>query len=303
MREKIRNPNDEPNPNDQSPKRRGGFSVSISGFEFDSSFGFRHSGFRASNKPFSYDLEAIRDSTRPFHLHFFPRLRSTNDHAAAMRRQARLFAPAMVLTGKQIAGRGRGSHAWWSGKGCITVTFALPIDEQLAPHQIPLLAGLAVRQAAAEITGSDRLQLKWPNDLVFNSRKVGGLLCERIQKIDLVGLGLNVNFWKGEPPRALAGSVTSLSEISGRLLDLTEVLSIVTRHLQHMMVRQQEQSFASLLREYDDHHALIGRRVRVLNGDNSTISGTCEGLDSMGRLLLRSRSKLHHVISGQVTVR
>jgi BirA family biotin operon repressor/biotin-[acetyl-CoA-carboxylase] ligase len=141
----------------------------------------------------SFAIERLRSALRPFRLHWFPALRSTNDHAAVMRRAGGLFAPAVVLAGRQTAGRGRGAHAWWSGPGCLTVTFVLPVDERMMPHQIPLLAGLAVRNAAVELTGSGELALKWPNDLLFEGRKVGGLLCERMERADLIGLGLNVN--------------------------------------------------------------------------------------------------------------
>src|SRR4051794_6069296 len=115
-----------------------------------------------------YNLDRLRDGIKPFRLHWFPSLRSTNDHAAVLRERGDLYAPAIVLTGNQTAGRGRGEHSWWSSEGCITVTFVFPIDGDLAPHHIPLLAGLAVRNAAAEITGNPDVQLKWPNDILHH---------------------------------------------------------------------------------------------------------------------------------------
>src|SRR5436309_1660093 len=57
----------------------------------------------------SFDLARLRVGIKPFKLHWFPRLRSTNDHAAELRRRKELFAPAAVLTGRQLAGRGRGT--------------------------------------------------------------------------------------------------------------------------------------------------------------------------------------------------
>ena len=75
----------------------------------------------------SYDLKRLRAALKPFRLHWSPTLRSTNDHAAEVRRRGELYAPAVVLTGRQTAGRGRGAHVWWSGPGCITVTFVLPV--------------------------------------------------------------------------------------------------------------------------------------------------------------------------------
>src|SRR5947207_1295155 len=124
-------------------------------------------------RPHSFQLARLRDALRPFRLHWFPTLGSTNAHAAAMRRRGDLYAPAVVLTGRQTAGRGRGENTWWSGgagAGCITVTFVLPADGQIAPHQIPLIAGMAVRTAAALLAGDDGIQLKWPNDLLYQGR-------------------------------------------------------------------------------------------------------------------------------------
>jgi BirA family biotin operon repressor/biotin-[acetyl-CoA-carboxylase] ligase len=249
----------------------------------------------------SYDLERLRASIRPFRLHWFSRLRSTNDHAAELRRRGELFAPAAVLTGHQTAGRGRGVHAWWSGPGCITVTFVLPVGDDVQPHQLPLVAGLAVRNAAAELTGDAGIQLKWPNDLLYDGRKLAGLLCERVEKADLVGLGLNANLNPAAVPSPLRDRVTSLSTISGKSLDLTTALATVAAHLHGTLSRRAGQPFSAVLKEYDRYHALVGRTVSVIDGaDAKALSGRCEGLDDMGRLLLRSRTQVHRIISGQV---
>lgn len=218
-----------------------------------------------------------------------------------MRKAGRLFAPAIVLTGHQIAGRGRGGNSWWSKPGVITVTFAFPIDDRFAPHQVPLLAGLAVRSAIVEVTSLHRIQLKWPNDLLYDGRKLAGLLCERVEKVDLIGLGLNVNVRAKDAPASLRDRVTSLSDIVGCDIDQTQLLIAIARHLRLLLMRRDEHPFGVLLREYDSHHALIGKRVTVTAADGS-VQGKCEGLDSHGRLLLRERNTLHHVIAGEVRV-
>src|SRR5437667_6020773 len=97
----------------------------------------------------SFDPARLKKELKPFRLHFFPRLRSTNDHAALLRKRGDLFAPAIVLTPNQIAGRGRGRNTWWSKEGALTVTVLLPIDHTRDPHPIPLIARLAVLHAAA----------------------------------------------------------------------------------------------------------------------------------------------------------
>src|SRR5688500_16338508 len=116
----------------------------------------------AAADPNAFDLARLRSALKPFRLHWFPTLRSTNDHASVLRERGTLYAPAVVLAGRQTAGRGRGSHRWWSAGGCLTVTFVLPADAAVAPHQVPLLAGLAVRRAAAGLADGAAVQLKWP---------------------------------------------------------------------------------------------------------------------------------------------
>ena len=251
--------------------------------------------------PGAFHLQSLRPAIKPFRLYWFSRLRSTNDHAIALRARGDLFAPAIVLTSHQTAGRGRGSHTWWSGDGSLTVTFAIPIEEGVAPHQLPLVAGVAVREAVSEIIGSDNLvQLKWPNDLLADGRKLAGLLCERAHKVDLIGLGLNVNVARSQVPRPLRDRVTSLSQLTGRPLSMNDVLATISRHLHAALAFRREQSFAALLRRYDAHHALLHRRVKITVVAEPAVVGLCEGLDSMGRLLVRDGSKLHHVIAGHV---
>ncbi len=254
--------------------------------------------------PPGFHLERLRAGIRPFRLHWFPRLRSTNDHAAGLRRRGDLYAPAIVLTGHQTAGRGRAGNRWWSNAGVLTVTFVLPIEEHLAPHQLPLVAGLAVRAAAAELCGTQHVLLKWPNDILHEGRKLAGLLCERLNKVDLVGLGMNVNARPGDAPRALRERVTSLANIAKRPFDPTDVLVNIAGHLLRTMSQWNERPFAQMLREYDQHHALVGKQVTVIGGaDGQVITGKCEGLDTEGRLKLRGRGGVRAVMNGHVEMR
>jgi BirA family biotin operon repressor/biotin-[acetyl-CoA-carboxylase] ligase len=250
----------------------------------------------------SFDLQRLREKIRPLRLHWFPRLRSTNDHAAHLRRRGELFAPAIVLTGHQLAGRGRGSNTWWSGEGSLTVTFVFPADTTLQAHQIPLIAGVAVRNAVARLCGDANVQLKWPNDLLFGGKKLAGLLCERIDKIDLIGLGLNVNVNLAKIPKALRPRVVSMQAITGQTFDMTNVLIAVARQLHQIFSQRNENSFPAVLADYDRHHALAGRRVTVATAGEPPITGTCTGLDNLGRLLLKNRLKTHHIIAGEVRV-
>jgi len=268
----------------------------------------------------SFDLARLRGGIKPFRLHFFTTLRSTNDHAAVLRRRGDLYAPAVVLAARQTAGRGRGTNTWFSAAGSVTVTFVLPADTAFAPHHLPLAAGLAVRDAAAELAANDEVQLKWPNDLVVADdeagsglplrgkhaplRKLAGLLCERIDHVDLIGIGLNVNPPQGAIPKALRDRVVFLQQLrrtdADRPFDLTDVVITLARHLHATLVRGQDTPFPALLRAYDRHHALVGRRVTVRSANEPPVCGICRGLDETGRLLLRSGKSVHRVIAGHV---
>jgi BirA family transcriptional regulator, biotin operon repressor / biotin---[acetyl-CoA-carboxylase] ligase len=251
----------------------------------------------------SFDLPRLRAGLKPHRLYWFPRLRSTNDHAGRLRRAGRLFGPAVVLTARQIAGRGRGKNTWWSSPGVLTVTFAIPLHDRLPPQELPLIAGLSLRNAAAEIIGDDRILLKWPNDLLHDGRKLAGLLCERVSNVDLIGIGLNVNVNPTDAPAGLRNQITSLLRIGGSPLDMTDVLLAIARYLRHNLRRRMEIPFSSFVREYSRHDALAGRRITVSTGaDEPPISGRCEGIDSTGRLLVRRRSQVHRIVAGMVVV-
>jgi BirA family biotin operon repressor/biotin-[acetyl-CoA-carboxylase] ligase len=250
-----------------------------------------------------YRLSRLRAELKPFRLHFFPRLRSTNDHAAALRKRGELFAPAIVLTSHQIAGRGRGANRWFSAGGSLTVTFILPVEEHLSPLQLPLVAGLAVRNAAAKLTGNHQIELKWPNDVLHEGRKLAGLLCERLHKADLIGVGLNVNLDPADAPADLRMKLTSLCCIAGRRFDLNEVLITLAQTLHRTLGRRSEHPYAKLLEEYNQYHALTGRRIQVQSTPGeSPLAGTCEGIDNIGRLLVRRGQTLHRILAGTVIV-
>lgn len=248
-----------------------------------------------------YNLKRLERGVRPFRLVFIPRLLSTNSHAARLRQQQRLFAPALVLAGRQLAGRGRGANRWWSAAGGIAATFVLPVETRLAAHHVPLIAGLATRDVLAECMNDPAVQVKWPNDIHYAGRKLAGLLCERFNRVDLVGVGINVNQGNQKIPRALAGKVLFLSQIARRTLDRTDLLIALATRLHQMLGLRNEVSFAQLLARYDRHHALIGREVRILGvTEEPKLQGLVEGLDAMGRLLVRQDGQIHRVIAGQV---
>lgn len=220
-----------------------------------------------------------------------------------MRKTGRLFAPAIVLTGNQTTGRGRGSNTWFSAAGSLTVTFALHSDVY-EPWQLPLITGLAVRAACTEAAGKEGIKLKWPNDLLIDGRKLAGLLCQRVDKADLVGIGVNINTPLATAPRPLRRQITSLQQFAGREIDINQVLINIASHLRQLLRLRGEKPFAAFVRDYQHYDALRGQRIRILSeNDQPGVKGVCHGIDDSGRLLVHDGQKMHRVIAGHVVFR
>ncbi|MCS7033906.1 MAG: biotin--[acetyl-CoA-carboxylase] ligase [Phycisphaerae bacterium] len=247
--------------------------------------------------PSSYRLGELRQALPGTTIHWFPRLGSTNTRGAEMARNGTLRPPAILLTGWQVAGRGRGTNTWWSTAGSLTVTFAYSATPRLL-QELPLVAGVCVRRVLAAASGLEQLKLKWPNDLLYDGRKIGGLLCERVHEIDLIGVGLNVNFEIAAAPPLLRNRITSVQALTGRTLEHTSLLIALARELAEEIAAARP--LEQIIAEYARHDALAGQPVHVVEPDGTSRSGIAVGLDDTGRLIIRSGRLAHHIIAGHV---
>jgi BirA family biotin operon repressor/biotin-[acetyl-CoA-carboxylase] ligase len=248
----------------------------------------------------AYRIEELSQRLRPVRLYYLDSVGSTSSYAIEQRRRGELFAPAIVLAARQLEGRGRGGNSWWSGEGSMTATWVLPVEEQYAPHQLPLIVGLALRGACVELSGDANIQLKWPNDLLWQDRKLAGILCERTAGADFVGIGLNVSV--SILPGAIAAAAISLSTIAGRQLDATEVVALINAHLARYLAGRSSRPFEALLQEFRECDGLLGREVSAqLPGEAAPLCGTCEGVDRDGALLLRTPAGLQRLIAGSIS--
>lgn len=246
----------------------------------------------------TYKLGRLRDRIRPLKLHWYPTLGSTNSHAAKMRKQGRLLAPAVILTGRQTAGRGRGTNVWHSPRGVMTASFVLAAHDSLPPQHVPLVAGLAVRRAI-EASGVVGVGIKWPNDLWFDDRKVAGLLCERFGSIDVIGVGVNANLNVAELPRDVARTTVSLHAIAGRTIDVTDLVTAIAAELRKTLTDPRT-SLAAVLDDWRANDVLFGRRVRIQRSGEPDLVGEAAGIDSGGLLRVKTASGVQKLLNGTV---
>ena len=212
---------------------------------------------------------------------------------------------AVVVAEEQTAGRGRAGRVWHSDRA-VGIYATLLLRPRLAPVQAPLLtmmAGLSARSAVQAVTGLT-VDLKWPNDLMINGKKTGGILTEMHAepgqiRFVIVGIGLNVNQEKF--PGEIASVATSLRVEAGKPQSRMEVLVRLLREFESDYNRLQREGVASVVQRFESVSSYAkGKRVRVSNGTESYV-GTTAGLGPEGLLQVeREDGRLMTVISGDV---
>ena len=208
---------------------------------------------------------------------------STQDEA---RSRFDATAPVLVVSRHQTAGRGRLGRVWDEPDRGLFTSLALTPDW---PRErwpiIPLVAGLAARTAIHDLTGV-RVELRWPNDLVIDDRKVGGLLAESSGSVVVVGCGVNLSW--AEPLH----DATALSDHGAlRVGPLELARGWTDRLLERLSGHPDDWG----LDDYRDACATVGRRVAYAAG-----FGTAAGIDGDGRLLVETDAGVVAIGSGEV---
>ncbi len=149
----------------------------------------------------------------------------------------RLPHGTVVVAEYQTAGRGRYKRYWHSPQGGLWFSILFKPRKQIKPTFFTKVSCVAVARALS-FFGIDA-QIKWPNDIYHNGKKLAGILSESVFEENtlrtvVVGIGLNVN---NEIPDEIKDKATSLREISGRDYDLKAVLKIILKHINQLLKR------------------------------------------------------------------
>ena len=212
----------------------------------------------------------------------------------------------VVMAEAQTAGRGRAGHNWHSEKGT-GLYFTILLRPKLSPAQAPLLTMLAGLSAHAAIVAQTGFvpELKWPNDLLLNGKKLGGILTEmhaepNLVSFVIVGIGINVNQEKF--PTEIASTATSIRKESRRLTYRLELLARLLGQFESDYNRFLREGPRFVVERFESVCSFAkGRRVRVDTG-TETYTGTTAGLSPEGLLLVsRENGPLLTVIAGDVT--
>ncbi len=219
-------------------------------------------------------------------IHYFPEIDSTMDVAIKLARKGAREG-TIVIAEAQAHGRGRLSREWLSPKGGIYFTLILRpgISPAYAPR-INLMASVAVATTIKKLFGLNA-ELKWPNDVLIEGRKVCGILAEMDAEMDVVnfvnvGIGINTN----TSVLQFAKTATSLKDVLGREISRKEFLSVLFREMEQQQALLME---ADLSKEWKELSGTLNKYVMILS-PGEVIVGRAIDIDATGALIVKERN-------------
>lgn len=271
-----------------------------------------HFGYRLTGEPdalLADDLLARLGKTKIIgrDIHVFEQTTSTNDVIEKLARDG-VREGVVVFAESQTRGRGRLGRKWISParKG---LWFSILLRPNLRPQEITQLTVATATALRRAIVSQTRLQpeIKWPNDMLINGKKVAGILTEMSAELDRVrhvipGIGVDVNQDASEFPAELRKIATSLKIEAGEAISRPALATAVLEEFDKDYSRICSGKFSEIAEEWVAHCATIGQDVTVHIGDRK-IRGRAESLDDDGALILRTEhGRLQRITGGDVTI-
>jgi BirA family transcriptional regulator, biotin operon repressor / biotin---[acetyl-CoA-carboxylase] ligase len=255
-----------------------------------------------------FSAEALKKGlrTRQFgqKIYTFDTIDSTNNCARAL---AGCWADegTVIIAEQQTAGRGRLGRPWVANAN-ENLTFSIILRPTIPADTInllPLAVAVAVAEAVEKESGL-KLECKWPNDLIFENRKVARILLEGSftrNVIDWIVIGIGINVNQTQFPGDLADKASSLKLSAGRDIDRSSLFHRLLESLERCYKAGTKSGFESILPEWISRTTMIDRQISVM--ENGTLfSGTVKGLSRDGGLILRSNGLERTLFAGDVTI-
>ncbi len=212
----------------------------------------------------------------------------------------------VYLADYQFAGKGSRGRSWQSPEGT-SVSMSIALRPHVPLEHVSmstLVMGMAAAEGIHQASGV-QAQIKWPNDVVCDGRKLSGILTEMTDggKAIVIGIGINVNMECF--PEELSERASSLRMITGHTVSRERVTAeIINRFLEYYEKFESTGDMRLLMDTYNDMLVNMHRQVRILD-ERNPYEGEALGTDELGRLLVRREDtgEIEKVFAGEVSVR
>ena len=242
----------------------------------------------------------------------FDVIESTSSKALALGRQG-VATGTVIVAETQTGGRGRMNRNWLSppGTGLYFSIILRPVLEANDLPKITLAAGVAVCKAI-ELELGVLPKIKWPNDLLLDDKKFGGILSETgpvaetaagHQTLVIVGIGLNIQEPAGGFPADLQVTATALSQYSETTVVREDLLIGIADQLDNIVAQLEKGGFQKILDQWKQRDGIKGKKLTWVTPQGEKVTGTSLGPDDEGMLQVKDgEGKIHTVISGDLNL-
>lgn len=246
------------------------------------------------------------------HLQVHHCVTSTNTLCTEQAQQLSFTSPFICIASQQTAGRGRRGRVWDSPAGAgVYLSIAQHIARLEEWQGLSLAVGVAIVQTLESVlvvnNAANTLQLKWPNDILLDGRKLGGVLIEIVRDVQhrpvlVVGVGLNVcrpTDQQDAPdnPRAY------LSEVNGAVLDHNALSAALITTLMTLLQSFASRGFVHWRSEWERYDAYRQREVMLLADAQVTVCGIEQGVNDQGELCVLVDGVPRYISTGEVSLR
>lgn len=237
-----------------------------------------------------HSVEELKDRWRRSHVYLYSQADSTNTRAKHLARSGSMPG-TIVVADAQAAGRGIANRRWHSPAGS-GLYLSLILRPARVPNArlIPLLAGLGAARAAERTAAGVRVELKWPNDLIVNDRKLGGVLVEASWAAEapvwlVIGVGINVHLQTADFPNELQSVATSLDAAAGRRVSRLALADALIPELEAACDVLPERLDEQRLQRIAQRDWLQNRRCVLERPGDERLSGVAAGIGPDGALV------------------
>jgi BirA family biotin operon repressor/biotin-[acetyl-CoA-carboxylase] ligase len=238
-----------------------------------------------------------------FDIDVLPRCDSTNAILLS-RAEAGAASGTVIIGEQQTAGRGRRGRVWFaSADDSLTFSLLWRLAPGTPPSGLSLAVGVAVARALEKV-GAGETALKWPNDLLRDGRKLGGVLIELVPGGSLaavIGIGLNLRLPPDMPADVRATSAAIAT--AGVTPDVNDLYASLLLELLATLERFAAAGFAAIRPEWMARHAFQDAPVTLTADFGPARVGLCRGADSDGALLLEVDGRVERILCGDVSLR